>query len=136
MIYLDVAKTINSIHRAQAKNLRCIAELKPSGRFGRVIRDIAIRLHRRAVAVTPEESGALAAAHRIDYQEDQGRALARIFIASDAVNPKGFRPAYYGPIQHTRGGAHAFYDRALQDEGGDAAIVGQVEKEIQRILID
>lgn len=31
------------------------------------------------------------------------------------INPFGFRPKDYGPIEHARGGSHAFYQRTLDE---------------------
>lgn len=31
------------------------------------------------------------------------------------INPFGFRPAEYGPVEHARGGDHAFYERAIRE---------------------
>jgi hypothetical protein len=60
--------------------------------------------------------GGLRAAHRM---QREGLALWRIYLDPLAVNPRGQRPAVYGPVEHARGGEHAFYERVELERGQD-----------------
>jgi hypothetical protein len=110
--------TSQGIQEEQARNNRLIAAMRPDGALGEGIRRATMRGHRYAVAITHVDRGALRAAHRMVVSRLQGV----IFIDESAVNPKsGQRPHRYGVFEHDRGGAHAFYDRTV-DERGDAMI--------------
>ena len=109
MIHLS----IEGIQEAQDANLRDIAAMGPSGALGEAVRFVTVGLHRHALIVTHVDTGALRGSHRMLI--DGGRA--EIYIDPGSVNPKGGRPAVYGPIEHERGGEHAFYDRAMYEAG-------------------
>lgn len=109
--------TIQGIQEAQRDNLRMIANMRPSGAFGRMIQFATVEAHRYAVTITHVDTGALKASHRMTVDGPIGR----IFIDSTAVNPRGARPSIYGPIEHARGGGHAFYYRTEQEAGSRIA---------------
>lgn len=74
--------------------------------------------YRYAVAITHVESGALRKAHRMKVEKTRGE----IFIDSGATNPRsGVRVAEYAPIEHGRGGSHAFYARTAAERGARMA---------------
>jgi len=108
--------TIKGIQEAQQANEHNIAQLKPSGSFGQMVRDVTTYVHRYAVTITHVVSGALRASHRMDVTSLRGT----IYIDPAAVNPKGGRPADYGPIEEARGGEHAFYHRTATEAGPEA----------------
>jgi hypothetical protein len=116
MIGVDIA----NIQDEQDRNLRRIAALQPGGELGEAVQLAGIRVHRYVVAITHVDTGALRAAHRLDYQEDGGEALVRIYIDPSAVNPHDQLPSEYGPYEHDRGGEHAFYQRGIDEEGYSA----------------
>lgn len=110
---MTVDITIKGIQEAQQRNQRQIAALKPSGAFGEAIREATVELQRFAIGLTHVDTGALKSSHRMEVQSLYGR----IFIDPDAVNPHGERPARYGPVEHERGGDHAFYERTVAEHG-------------------
>lgn len=62
--------------------------------------------------ITHVITGALRGSHT-PYQR---RALVWDVTPNPAtINPFGFYPAKYGPIEHARGGSHAFYERTLNE---------------------
>jgi len=108
--------SIDGIQKLQDKNLRRMAELKPSGAAGKAIRYGLTRLHRYVVSIThvwKYKGGGLRASHRMGMDGLRGR----IYIDPGAVNPRGQKPVDYGPYEHARGGTHAFYDRTVDEEG-------------------
>ena len=108
--------TIEGIQEVQDANLRRIAALQPTGAVGKAIKYGTIRLHRYAVAIThvwKHLGGGLRASHRMAISGLDGK----ISIDPSAMNPRGQRPADYGPREHARGGTHAFYQRAVDEEG-------------------
>lgn len=121
----DVGLTITGLQAAQAKNLRRVAALQPSGALGRAVLYGTTAAQRAAVANTHVDTGALRASHRMEV----GGLRGRVFIAPDAVNPQSnARTAVYGAYEHARGGNHAFYDRVIAEQGP------QIEHEMRRIV--
>jgi len=109
--------TIEGIQEAQAACNRALAAVRPRGALGEAVRWGIAEGHRYAVAITHVDTGALRASHRTAFQEKRNAALGRMFIAADSVNPRGQRPSVYGPVEHDRGGGHAFYARTQRERG-------------------
>jgi hypothetical protein len=107
--------TIKGIQDAQYKNLKMIAALKPRGRFGRAVLGMTIEAYRYVVTIAHVDTGANRAAQRMIIEN--GGLRGRIYIDPAAVNPKGKRPAMYGPVENARGGNHAFYGRVQSERG-------------------
>lgn len=116
---------IESIQKAQERNLRRIAALQPTGKAGEAVRNAIVALHRYAVSIThvgrydrmgvpgKKIGGSLRASHRMEITGLEGQ----IYIDPSSVNPLGQKPAIYGVYEHARGGEHAFYDRTVDGEG-------------------
>lgn len=107
------------LQRLQAKNRRMIQALKPTDVLGRAIKDATLKAHRYAVINThvwKVKGGGLRASHRMEIQGYHGR----VYIAR-GMNPRGQDPAEYGPYEHARGGAHAFYARVESEHGQEIA---------------
>ena len=115
--------SIRGIQEAQKANEQIIALLRPNSAFGRAVQYATIQAHRYVVAITHVDSGALRASHRMEVKGLQGR----IFIdpTSPGINRRrgrrssrvALRPAVYGPMEHARGGSHAFYQRTEREAG-------------------
>jgi len=106
--------TIRGIQEAQRANLRIIAAVKPSGKLGQAVRNVTILAHRGSVARTHVITGTLRASHRMDLSNARGV----VFIDPSAVNPVShIRAEKYGPVEHARGGSHAFYGRTVYEDG-------------------
>jgi hypothetical protein len=113
---------IEGLQEAMKKNQQDIAALKPRPGFAEATRQAMIQLHRHAVAITHvwvEKGGGLRASHRMELVD--GGLTGIISIDPSAVNPRGQRPSVYGVYEHARGGAHAFYDRAIEEAGDSVA---------------
>ena len=107
---------ISGIIEAQKAVLKAVAAVEPRGGLGRAIQFATVAAHRSAVIKTHVITGALRASHLIDF--DAVRPGGDIYINPDARNPRtGQRTAVYGPIEHARGGSHAFYQRVIDEEG-------------------
>lgn len=114
---------IQDIQRAQREMLRLIASVRPGGALGRAIKLAAMAAHRYATSITHVwiyKGGALRASHRIALRETR----AEITIDPASINPRGQRPAVYGPHEHRRGGSHAFYERTEKEYGQNVARIG------------
>jgi hypothetical protein len=106
--------TITGLQQAQEANLYNIAQMRPSGAFGRMIQNVTTMAQRYAVSITHVDTGALKASHRIDLRGTHGI----IYLDPAANNPvSGARTAIYGPVEHARGGSHAFYYRTEKEAG-------------------
>lgn len=109
----------------QQRNLRRIANMKPEGAAGEAVRDAAVALHRHAVQITHVGKyvggGALKNSHRMRVEGLE----AAIYIDPSAISPRRTRkkqkPSVYGVYEHERGGEHAFYDRTVDEIGGQVS---------------
>lgn len=54
--------------------------------------------------------------------EDNAGARGEIFIDQNSINPRGQRPADYGPVEEARGGSHAAYARTFTAKGNEVAM--------------
>jgi hypothetical protein len=118
--------TLEGAQEVQARNLRRIANMKPEGAAGEAVRDASIALHRHAVQITHvgkyTGGGALKNSHRIRIEGLE----AAIYIDPAVVSPRRsgkrkYRPVVYGVYEHERGGEHAFYDRTIDEIGGQVS---------------
>lgn len=110
---------ITEIQKAQQANLKAMLAASPEGGLGKGVKAAAIELHRYSVSITHVGTGSLRAAHRVRMT---GPASAEVFIDPGAINPRSkTRPSIYGFYEHARGGAHAFYDRAIAERGKAAS---------------
>ena len=106
--------SIEGLQQAQQANLYNIAQMKPSGALGRMVQYGTILAHRYTVSITHVDTGALRASHRMKLQGSRGE----IYIDPEGVNPRtGAHTAKYGPVEHARGGSHAFYARTEKEAG-------------------
>lgn len=78
--------------------------------------------HRAAIPSTPWDTAALRNAHRMRFEGQSSRGI--VHIDQGAVNPRGQRPARYGPQLHkqgmipgVRGGIRAFYEYTVRTFG-------------------
>lgn len=114
--------TMSGIQALQTANNKAIAALKPDSAFGRAVKNVTVEAHRRAVAFTHVQSGALRASQRMEVSGLRGR----VYIDPASSGRGAARPAEYGVTEHARGGEHAFYERALDDADDyvNAALAG------------
>ena len=98
---------IAGLQQAQRRNLERIAAMKPGGRLGAAIRDIALDAHRFLTSVTHVITGAYRASNRVSISG----LTAKINVDSFAVNPRGGKPIIYSVYEERRGGDHAAYAR-------------------------
>lgn len=132
--------SIEGIQEVQARNLKRIAALQPSGKAGEAVRDAVVALHRYAVTITHVGryerrgtvigGGALRASHRMEIHGLTGE----IYIDPAARNPvTKQKPSVYGVYEHERGGEHAFYDRTRDEYGPQVS--ARVAADIKEALI-
>jgi hypothetical protein len=82
------------------------------------IRRATEQVQKYAALITHVDTGALQSAH--EKQIDSVRGEGRVFISRSARNPRPGHttPVYqYGVYEHERGGAHAFYERTVEERG-------------------
>ena len=126
----DLDISIKGLQELQAKNLKRIAALRPSGPLGQAIKDATLGAHRYAVSVTHVLTGSLRASHRAEIKGTRGR----IYIDPSAHNPRGkTKPVEYGYYENRRGGSHAFYDRTVEEYGAEVQglVIKRVQKEME-----
>lgn len=126
MADIDIDLTITGLQEAQAGNARTIAEMRPTGAFGRAIKYGLTAAERYAISITHVDTGALRASHRIQYDGDSGM----LYLDPHARNPRsGELTSVYGWYEHQRGGSHAFYARTYWERGA------QIGTEMGSILL-
>lgn len=72
------------------------------------------------------DTGLLRASHALLLAGRGGSPRAEVYISAAS------RAAVYGPIEHDRGGSHAFYDRVVSERG--EAILSRAEEYINKQL--
>lgn len=116
---------IDGIQETQQANLQVMSQLSPQGRGGRAVFYLISDLWAYAVRITHRDTTALALSHRMKVKGNRGE----VYLDPSSPNPRPrgprakkplAKPAEYGVYEHNRGGAHAFYDRTLGEEGGPA----------------
>ena len=104
--------SIRGLQEAQQANARMIANLRPSGVFGRAIRDVVAERQRYQMSITHVDTGALRASSRMKMEGLKGI----VFLDPNAINPRsGARTSVYGMIEDARGGTHAFGKRTATE---------------------
>lgn len=104
--------TIQGQQKAQQAVLKTVRAVRPEGGLGRAVRFLALDAHRHLVSATHVDTGAYRASQFI-RQESNSRY--RLYIDPTSSNPRtGAKPAVYGPIEESRGGSHAAYDRTYR----------------------
>lgn len=132
---VDVKLTITGVQEAQRANLRAMRAVVQTGQgMTRALALAGLELHRYAVAVTHVDTGALRASHRLRsspgrvelHIDPNARGIKRYrtggkkIIRRRRVSEGAPRPAEYGPLEHARGGEHAFYERTYTERGPEA----------------
>lgn len=113
---INYTLTIRGLQQAQDRILRAHAAMQPSGAAGQAVQVGTAEAHRYATSITHVDTGTLRIAHRPEV--DKSRLRGTVSIDPSAVNPRtGERAADYGPIEHARGGSHAFYRRTATERG-------------------
>lgn len=114
--------TLDGLQELQAAMDQVQAALQPDNVLGRGIQTATRKLYDHARRVTHRETGTLAAAHRWAFLEQGGGPRGVVFLEPGVRNVRSGAPVgRYGPIEHARGGDHAFYGRTIA-EAGDQAI--------------
>lgn len=101
--------------------------------LGRAVAYGTYAMLRYAQALTHVDTGALRGAHRVRFE--QGGKIGVIYIDPNAQNPQtGRKAAMYGPIEHQRGGSHAFYSTTVETYGRQ--VLGEMAAIVKRDLED
>jgi hypothetical protein len=103
---------IKGLQEAQERMIRRIAKLKPSSKFGKVIKKATAAALRYLVTITHVDTGALKAAESMDITELRGG----IFLRPGFVGNSG-DPSVYGPFEFARGGDHGAPARTVEEAG-------------------
>jgi len=113
-----IAVDIHGIQALQTANVKMIHALKPSNALGRAVRWATTAVHRYVVRITHVDTSALRRSHQMSYRESHNKARGIVDINPYTRNPKhGIPPRKYGPVEHQRGGSHAFYERTYYEAG-------------------
>lgn len=98
--------TVEGLREAQQANQKAIKALRPDGAFGKAIKDATVKAHRYAVSITHVDTGLLRGSHRMRVTGTRGEI---------------FTGVSYAPEENARGGAHAFYERTVNEAGDGIA---------------
>lgn len=130
---------LRGLERLQAANVQLMKAINPRGGLGRGVKVATLHLHKYAVAITHVQTGTLKRSHIMDFASGGvqtyrfgipivDKAVGRIYINPGARNPvTGERPEEYGPMEHAKRGSHAFYKRAVDEQGKAAGALALAE---------
>lgn len=105
---------IPKMHDIQRRFSETVREFTPTGSLGRAVKNIIQATHREAVAVSHVDTGALKSSHLQEVAAHGHDTEGRVYINTHTANPRHRVPVRkYGPVEHDRGGSHAFYERAF-----------------------
>ncbi len=123
---------LDGLERLQAANRKLLDGINPKLGLYEGVKVATQILHNYAILITHVQTGTLARAHIVDYAAGGvqtfrvgfpivDKAIGRIYINPAARNPvTGKMPAEYGPLEHRKGGTHAFYRRTVDERGAYA----------------
>lgn len=120
-----VRASIAGLQRGQARNVRTMAALRPSGAFGEAIRSGTEMAHRAAVNDTAVDTGAWRASHRMTFDGLRGR----VYLSPGARNPKSRQLVrIYAKVYEDRAGSYAVYKNTVRSS------TAPIQREAARIL--
>lgn len=101
------------------------AAVKPSGALGQAVQVVTRHAWTLAQDASHVWTGALQASHRWSFAEVGADARGLVTVGEGVVNPRTHEDVReYAPIEHARGGSHAFYARVVEDYGDDLLGLG------------
>lgn len=77
------------------------------------LRFMSVQTERHASVVTHQDTRTLYRSYQIYQDSGPAGAFASIYIDPTAVNPHGYEPSIYGPIEFARGGSHDAFGQAF-----------------------
>lgn len=123
---------VKGMEELQLARLQLMLAIDPKGGLGEAVKTATIHLWKYATTITHVVTGSLKASHTMNFGAGRlttsflgatirREAVGHIEISPNTRNPiTGERPAEYGPIEHAKGGSHAFYQRAVSEQGSVA----------------
>lgn len=131
---MKLGLTATGLKEARAANARRVRALDPKNELGAAVKRGTLRYYYKMFHVVHRQSGALAAALRVDLKITARTATGRVFIDPGARKPGSKTPpAEYGVYENARGGAHAFIDIAAKEIG---FIEQQAASEMEKTIAD
>ena len=124
---------LRGLERLQAANRKLLDGINPKLGLYEGVKTATQLLHNYAINITHVQTGTLKRSHVVDFAAGGAqtfrfgfpivnKAIGRIYISSAARNPvTGKMPVDYGPMEHRKGGTHAFYKRTVDEHGKFAA---------------
>lgn len=120
-----MSEVIEGQRELQAALDQIAAAVKPSGALGQAVQAVTRHAWTLAQDASHVQTGALQASHRWSYAEVDGNAQGLVTIDEGAFNPRSLEDVReYAPIEHARGGSHAFYARVVEDRGDELLGLG------------
>ena len=124
---------LRGLEKLQAANMKLLDGINPKLGLYEGVKVATQLLHRYAINITHVQTGTLKRSHVVDFAAGGvqtfrfgfpivDKAIGRIYINPAARNPvTGAMPVDYGPMEHRKGGSHAFYKRTVDEHGKFAA---------------
>lgn len=116
----EIEIEIRGLRETQARLERLLEEVSAQGNLEGIVAKGTLRAHRYAVGITHVwhiHGGRLKNSH-----------FPRVQVAGNQVYGVIGTNVVYAPIEHNRGGSHAFYARTVAEDG--AGIVAMMEHDI------
>lgn len=113
----DIEIEIRGLRETQERMERLLEAVSAQGDLEGIVAKGTLRAHRYAVGITHVISGRLKNSH-----------FPRVQVAGNQAYGVVGTNVVYAPIEHNRGGTHAFYARTVAEDG--AGIVAMMEHDI------
>lgn len=113
----DIEIEIRGLRETQERMERLLEAVSAQGDLEGIVAKGTLRAHRYVVGITHVISGRLKNSH-----------FPRVQVAGNQVYGVVGTNVVYAPIEHNRGGTHAFYARTVAEDG--AGIVAMMEHDI------
>lgn len=121
------------LQRLQAAHLQMMIAINPKGGLGKAVKEATLLLFRYSVTITHVLTGSLQASHTTNFGAGSlvtsrffGGTIRNEAVGHITINPRsrnpvtGEKPVEYGPVEHDKGGSHAFYERTVRESGSAA----------------
>lgn len=109
---------VRGIHQATGAMVQAVSAVQPKSGLGRAVQFATLGARQWAQRIAHRITGTLAASQTVEFNDSGQESRGRVFIDPAAVNPvTQTPPSEYGPVEHARGGSHAFYERVIAERG-------------------
>lgn len=110
----DYSMKIQGFQEAMEAMLKATAAIKPTGAMGAAVKEALFMVQAYASKISHIWTSTLKRSHLIQYDGASGF----VYPSPYNINPLSKKPpSFYGPIEESKGGDHAFYGQTVSQRG-------------------